>query len=163
MKLHIGCGKRYLKDWVNADIKSDIADVRFDARKVFPFDNGTCKFIYCEHLIEHLTPKEGIFFLSECKRVLTRGGVLRISTPNLDYIADKYIHSADRLSICNWINTAFSEWGHKYIYNKQMLRTTLQSLDFMVYQRLKNQSAYPELRNLESRPDQNEIIMDAMA
>ena len=163
MKLHIGCGKRYLEGWINADIKSDVADIGFDAGKVFPFDNGTCKFIYCEHFVEHLVPEKGLVFFSECKRVLIQGGVLRISTPNLDYIADKYIHSTDRLAICNWTNSAFRGWGHRYIYNKQTLSSALQDFDFIVQLRLKGQSGYPELKNLESRPDQDEIILEAIS
>jgi hypothetical protein len=43
------------------------------------------------HLIEHLLPKFALRFLQESFRVLKRGGVLRLATPDLEKLAFEYL------------------------------------------------------------------------
>jgi len=86
-------------DWLNIDI-IDLTNfakqrgynfLRHDIRQGLPFDNNSISFINASHLIEHLTVEEGRKFLKECYRVLKRGGILRIGTPDLRKIVDAYI------------------------------------------------------------------------
>ena len=85
--LHIGCGKVILQDWINIDLDAlEGVDLVYDIKKGIPFNNNTIKYIFAEHFLEHLTREEGLFFLKECHRVLRKGGVLRLSTPNLDWV-----------------------------------------------------------------------------
>ena len=42
--------------------------------------------IYAEHFLEHLALDDGLAFLAECRRVLRPDGILRLSTPNLDWV-----------------------------------------------------------------------------
>ena len=87
-KLHVGCGKNILPGWLNCDINGP---VYLDVKKNLPFFNDVFNYIFCEHLIEHLSLKKGVYFLGECFRVLKLGGVIRISTPNLFYIMLTYL------------------------------------------------------------------------
>lgn len=52
-----------------------------DLEKGLPFEDNTFDVIYAAELIEHLYNPD--FFLEECYRVLRKGGVVIISTPNL--------------------------------------------------------------------------------
>ncbi len=57
---------------------------RAGRRRGLPFENVAS--IYAEHFLEHLALQEGMAFLVGCRRVLAPAGILRISTPNLDWV-----------------------------------------------------------------------------
>ena len=64
-----------------------------DLRKGLPFDNDTVDFIYAGQMIEHLNPLYEVpQFLAECRRVLRPGGLIRISTPDLDILLTSYLN-----------------------------------------------------------------------
>lgn len=53
--------------------------------------DGSVDSIYLGQMIEHLNPiYETPAFLSECLRMLRPGGVIRIVTPDLDFLIDSY-------------------------------------------------------------------------
>ena len=108
VKLHIGCGPRILKGWINIDaiyqkhdnpnyteqyfkdfypkkIRGDKNDfILLDINKFgLPFKNNSVDIIFNEDFIEHLSQRNQIAFLNESLRVLKKGGVHRINTPNL--------------------------------------------------------------------------------
>src|SRR5450755_314702 len=85
VRLHIGCGTEALSEWVNIDTKPlPGVDRVLDVTQGLPFENVSA--IYAEHFLEHLSLDEGLAFLGECRRALSDGGVLRLSTPNLDWV-----------------------------------------------------------------------------
>jgi len=47
-----------------------------------PFKNKTVSLIYCSHTLEHLSQDAIKRVLKECKRVLIKGGILRVVLPN---------------------------------------------------------------------------------
>ena len=172
LKLNIGCGKVKISGWVNIDIKLG-ADLVIDVRKKLPFNDNSVDFIYNEHFLEHLTFKEGEKVLRECYRCLKKGGVLRIATPDLDYVIQKYNADWKNQDWLYWpeykfiqtkgrmINTAFKWWGHKYLYNEEDLRNQLIKAGFSKIMRCYwNKSNYTELCNLETRKD-SKLIMEA--
>jgi len=62
-----------------------------DVRKKLPFDNNSVNFIYSSHLIEHLRKDEAEKLLRDCLRVLKSGGVIRLSVPDLEFMARNYL------------------------------------------------------------------------
>ena len=48
-----------------------------------PEMNNSIDLIYCSHTLEHLDNKSSHRFLKECYRILKKGGVLRVSLPNI--------------------------------------------------------------------------------
>lgn len=66
-----------------------------DAAKHIPEIDGSVDVIYSSHMIEHLDRDDVIAFLSEARRVLRSGGVIRIAVPNLRYHVDNYISDGD--------------------------------------------------------------------
>lgn len=174
MKLHLGCGDVYFEGWVNIDIESEKADFKYDLRTPLPYEDCSVDFIYNEHFIEHLTVKEGLVFLSDCYRVLKKGGVLRIAAPSLDYIMFRYFffwkwRSWYKKYGCEWIKTKaemidnfFRGWGHQYMYNREELERRLREAGFKkIYRKRRNKSSYPELKNRETRKE-SRLVMEAV-
>ena len=63
-----------------------------DAGEPFPILDNTIDYVYSEHLFEHLTYKQAKNMLKESYRVLKENGVIRIATPNLQFLIDLYLH-----------------------------------------------------------------------
>ena len=170
-KLHLGCGTNYLQGWVNIDLNPEIADIVQDLRNQLPFPNESVSFIFVEHFIEHLTDIEAINFLRECFRVLSHGGVIRIITPDINYLIDCFIRGEcsiwrdvdwEPTSPCRMINEGMRSWGHCFLYDSTELFSVLRYVGFSLIglSDYKN-SIYPELRCLECRPFHNELIVEA--
>jgi 2-polyprenyl-3-methyl-5-hydroxy-6-metoxy-1,4-benzoquinol methylase len=79
MKVQFGCGDNRLYGWVNHDID---VDVRF----ALPYQENTADYVFCEHMLEHLTHRQAVFFLKECHRIINPGGVLRIAIPSIEHL-----------------------------------------------------------------------------
>lgn len=155
MKLHIGSGPLALAGWTNVDVAAyEGVDVVLDVRERWPFSE--VEFIFAEHFLEHLTLAEGLAFLRECRRVLRDDGVLRLSTPNLEWVWLTHYKPPSELSIeeqlvgCLEINRAFHGWGHRFLYNARTLELALQAAGFAnVALREYGQSEVEALRGLE--------------
>ena len=167
LKLHIGSGKNVIKDWLNCDISPLSFKVVFaDVRNKFLINDNVIDYIFSEHMIEHINYKDGLKMLTECYRVLKPGGKIRITTPDLNTlieilkndknIYDNYIkwsHKENNLINANSIevfNNFFQSWGHKFIYDKNFLKTNLQEIGFknLKYFKLKISDDY-HFENLE--------------
>lgn len=169
--LHVGCGTHLIAGFLNTDLLSSSDQVlRLDATKPFPFDDESFDFIFSEHMIEHVHYVDGLNMLSECHRVLKRGGKIRVSTPDLErvmnfgrddrtdlqnaYVAwsiDQFVRSAPDNDPAFVINNFFHDWGHQFIYAKKTLATSLNRCGFVDITSCRiNESSTPELRHLEN-------------
>ena len=63
-----------------------------DISKPLPFAAGCVDWVYAEHLIEHVPPLVAIGWLSEVRRILAPGGLLRLTTPDLARYAASYVN-----------------------------------------------------------------------
>jgi predicted SAM-dependent methyltransferase len=169
MKLHLGSGPVILPGWVNIDVRAyPGVDRLLDVREGLPFEGVT--HIFAEHFLEHFELEEALQIVRECRRVLRDNGVLRLTTPNLDWVwATSYSsrwtatseatavidiaswnHDPESARDCLTLNRAFRAWGHKFLYNAAMLtdllhRAGFARIDWCQY----GQSAHTELRELE--------------
>jgi predicted SAM-dependent methyltransferase len=92
IKVNIGCGHRFHKDWINLDaLPVDPTVRRFVCGEKLPFESGSVDFVYTSHMIEHLRPQAGLDFLRECRRVLKPGGWIRLVTPDFENFLIEYI------------------------------------------------------------------------
>src|SRR5450631_3412201 len=171
VRLHIGCGTEALSEWVNIDTKPlPGVDRVLDVTAGLPFQNVAA--IYAEHFLEHLSLDQGLAFLAECRRALADTGVLRLSTPNLDWVYSTHYRlngdsdERQRLMDCLQLNRAFRGWGHQFLYNERMLAAVLRANGFasVQFQRY-GESDVPELRGLERHetwkdtPDMPHVII----
>ena len=181
-KLHIGCGNCLLDGWINTDIKPCSNDILYmDLTKPFPFQDNFFKYIFSEHVCEHVTFKDYLSTLREIHRVLKPGGIYRVAMPTLDFLLNLYDKPNNALhsKYIQWSNTSFGfadyclksftskdlavitlnnfmhNWGHKFIYSNEMIEHILKIAGFRNVKRCNiGESRYPELRGLEQHGTQ---------
>lgn len=60
-----------------------------------PFDDASVKYIYCSHMLEHITEHESQSFLEDMMRVLMPGGVARIVVPDGRFLFERMLAGDD--------------------------------------------------------------------
>jgi predicted SAM-dependent methyltransferase len=134
-------GRLYRADGTSYFTQLDIAEK-------LPFGDGSVDWVYAEHLVEHVPLPVAIRWLAEVRRILTPGGLLRITTPDLSKYA--HGHATDdgffakqrrRLRIMRvgppmperpafMINQIFYLYGHRWLYDLDELRYVLSCAGF---------------------------------
>src|SRR5438128_2184161 len=91
MKLHLGCGKRYIPGYVHIDAVEypHVDHVAAIDNLSFIADNSV-DVIYNCHVLEHFKRKEVDRVLREWARALKPGGTLRISVPDFAQLCEVY-------------------------------------------------------------------------
>lgn len=154
-KLHVGCGDKALPGWVNVDLTPYPAvDVVQDVARDLPFED--CPYIFAEHFLEHLSLVDAGRFLGHCRRALAADGVLRLTTPNLDWVHATQYHPGswtgppEAVEDCLRLNRSFYGWGHRFLYNRDTLGRVLRAAGFAAVETCRRgESRHPELRGLE--------------
>jgi predicted SAM-dependent methyltransferase len=169
-KLHLGSGARVLEGWANLDINGR-GNLVWDLRKPLPLRPGQVRFVYTEHFIEHIPRDFAVKLFTHARRVMAPGGVLRVSTPDLgkfidDYKAGRVVrmdHGAWYPSTpCQMINELLRLWDHVFVYDQAELDAVLQESGFDRITRVRwGESECAELQGLESRPDFDDLILEA--
>lgn len=154
LRLHVGSGPHQLPGWINIDNQLyPGVDRVLDVTRRLPFRDVA--FVFAEHFIEHLDYSDAVSFLRHCRRVLRDDGVLRLSTPNLDWVWRSHYRPTltpdQELLGCFGLNRAFRGWGHQFLYNFGTLAATLQDAGFANVVRCEyGESTHPELGGLEA-------------
>ena len=94
-----------------------------ELRKPLPYEPNTFDEIYCGHVIEHLTPEDGINLVKELYRILKPGGTCRMVIPDLEEAAREYLHNLEIVSRDRTEgNVIRYEWSVAHLID-QMVRT----------------------------------------
>lgn len=128
---------------------------RMDARRL-TFTDNSFDYIVCSHILEHLTLEEGKNFLLDCHRILKPNGIMRLSVPDAELLAKKYISKQlgyfDEINPeCEKAGTQIEKvntllWsGHKAIYDATSLSDLLEETGFKASVQSFNQSQRPDL------------------
>jgi len=171
LKLHIGCGKHTINGWLNCDHYPKSSEIfRLEATARFPFESGMFRYIFSEHMIEHIRYEDFLGMLAECHRVLQPLGKIRLATPNLRFLIelcsghesspahefmkwfiDKNMPCASSYEGAFVINRYMRSWDHQFIYDESTLRSALEKGGFSEITRYAVlASADQELGNLEN-------------
>jgi predicted SAM-dependent methyltransferase len=174
-RLHLGAGGHRLRDWINVDIVSDVADVLADFTAPLPFRSGSVDLVHSEDLLEHLEVDAGKRMLAECHRVLRPGGVMRLLTPDLRALIERvYLQREPRhlawcdahLSAsgpCEALNMHLRMNGeHRFVYDEEHLTETLRAIGFRVRRVRHNWSSMRELRYLDLRDFGLNLFLEAV-
>jgi predicted SAM-dependent methyltransferase len=136
--LNLGCGENAKIGFDNVDAprlrfkKSKILSI--DLRRRLPFENSSYDGVFIEHTLEHFSPENAFNLLDEIYRVLRPGGTLRIIVPDLDiYLSHlktpisyfSHLHSA-----AETIYSLTQDWGHKSVYNYEIMEPLLKEIGF---------------------------------
>jgi predicted SAM-dependent methyltransferase len=168
LKVNVGCGGAPFDGWTNLDLDpSARADIVWDVTDGLPFPDDSCAFIYSEHFLEHLPVRDGVRFLTECRRSLRPGGVVRIGMPCVHDLASHYYENIwakqpwlEKYGYgwiktrAEYINIAFRDWGHQWLYDLEELDRRLREAGFHQIESASwGESKYPELTKRETRAE----------
>lgn len=157
VKLHYGCGSRILPGWINIDATYTAGvDLQMDLRTPLPLRDNSTRFIFAEHVLEHMDPRADLpRVLNEFHRVLKPGGVVRIIVPDLAKYCDAYVRSD-----LEWfryvipgtplrsqaINDVFNLHFHRHVHDFESLAGRLRDAGFgLIAQTDYAVSRFPEL------------------
>lgn len=79
--INLGSGKWNYNDWIGYDT---INGKILDKKTILPHKDDTIKYIYSSHFFEHINDDVAINLLEESYRILKKGGIVRITTPNYE-------------------------------------------------------------------------------
>jgi len=142
----LGCGKRYIPGYFHVD-----QSVFDHVDRVGPVDNlswlheGSVEEIYASHVFEYFDFEESKVVLSEWRRVLRLGGVLRLAVPDFDKLIEVYKHPQG--SLPKIVGPLFGKWKlsvpsrdglrleeeiryHKFVWNLPTIKSQLQESGF---------------------------------
>jgi predicted SAM-dependent methyltransferase len=147
-KLHLGCGKRKVIGFLNADIMGSDFDMDFGVG-VLPLPSDHFEAIVSQEVIEHLELTEELIpLLRELKRILRVGGELWLSCPDMEKVCANYMKDKgaglllDRrkritdfnlgpMPVQQIINHLFHQDGeHKNLYDFELLEWALKKAGF---------------------------------
>jgi predicted SAM-dependent methyltransferase len=151
--VQFGCGGRLPKGVLNTDLVgftdvrlestapgrvyrvNDAPFIHHDVTHPLPAEDGAFEWAYSEHLIEHISQAHAIVWLKDVHRLLKPGGLLRLTTPDLEryvsaYAARDEAFFADHSRRLRqfglptmptrrtfMVNQIFQFWGHRWIYD----------------------------------------------
>lgn len=69
--------------------------IRCDLAQGIPLPDESCDVVYHAHVLEHFAKGDGRKFMTECFRVLKKGGIMRVAVPDLEGIVREYIQNLD--------------------------------------------------------------------
>ena len=170
-KLHLGAGPVHLPGWLNTDIEPEPGQAYIDAADRYPLGDRAFRYVFSEHLIEHLDYEQGLAMLKESYRVLEPGGRVRIHTPNLakflalfdpnqpeaarQFLGAKHEtfglpRTVDPATYV--LNVQMHAWGHQFLYTPKLLRKRLEEVGFKDVREVPlAESSDPALHGLSSR------------
>lgn len=133
MKINLGCGAEYKKNYLNIDAyDKTVADKIMDATDL-KIDDNQAEEILALQLIEHLGIIGGIHCLSECFRVLKPKGVLIIETPDLIESFKQFLNGdrETRKNLLPWIyGVNMQGMLHKICFPDDLLKEILVDIGF---------------------------------
>jgi len=154
LQLHIGAGDKPIPGWVNIDkVEGPGIDLVADVTRGLDFHEVAA--VYAEHFLEHLPVQEALAFLTDVHRVLAGDGLLRVTTPNLEWVwATHYrldLDTDEKREKAIGINRAFHAWGHRFLWNRELLETALEACGFTdIAWCRRGESGHRLFRDLES-------------
>jgi predicted SAM-dependent methyltransferase len=195
---HCGSGTNLHPGWLNSDSMT-IGDqnnntsvfgevvmidrvkyyLEYDQTKPLPIEDETFDYVLSEHFIEHINLHDAVKWLEEIRRILKKGGFLRLSTPDLYIYACGYLinqnnffeqHSQNLLQMGMkqvpqrkaWMmNQIFRWWGHQWIYDFDEIKTVAITAGFQEQDIRKcqfHQGSIPEVAQLDLIDRKDESI-----
>jgi predicted SAM-dependent methyltransferase len=123
--LNLGGGTNLSAVHLTADI-TPRADVYMDVTEPLPLEDEKIEAIVLEEVIEHIPADKGRQLVRECYRVLKPSGHLRITTPDLEYLASDVL-DREQGHLINWV---FYNHGHEHIYTEDEVITLCKTAGF---------------------------------
>lgn len=167
VKVHIGAGRESLAGWIDTDIQWR-CPAHLDVTRPWPIPADSVTFVYGDNVIEHLRLKDARLAFRYAFAALKPGGVLRLSTPDVEASARSYLENGDLASSGLQRNRELgkvldhpvqllsevyvgAEHYLGFCYDYAALASEMATAGFEVHRCRTGESDYPELRDLEAR------------
>lgn len=133
MRLHLGCGKKKIMNWINVDIDEEASpDINDDISILSKFEDESADLIYASHVLEHFKRTEYIGVLRTWYSKLKPGGVLRIAVPDFNAVVLRYKETGNIGEVtglvCGGQRNEFDI--HFIIFDKKLLTHALEECGF---------------------------------
>ena len=132
--IHLGCGPIDDSRWINVDLLY-LPHIHYiqDITKLNNFPDDTADLIYACHVFEHISHRSLRDVLTEWRRVLKPGGILRLSVPDFDDIIK--IYNSESGEIGSVVKPLMGGQDYAYnfhysIFNKTYLSDLLKNAGF---------------------------------
>jgi len=117
--LNLGCGERFHAAWANLDLRPADASVQaWDLQADLPFPEESFDLVYHSHVLEHFSKGDGLRLLERCRRVLRRGGTIRVVVPDLERIVQLYLSSLEKCVAGNQQAAEPYDWAMLEMYDQ---------------------------------------------
>jgi len=131
------------REYLNVDIVPfPKVDLAFDITKRFPIDDGVIAEVLSVATLEHLRKPQVDHVLKEFFRILAPGGLLRVSTPDIDALARAIINHEDTELINRHLFGRFKsteteqEDLHKWLYPAEKMIDVLRLIGFTAVEQI---------------------------
>jgi SAM-dependent methyltransferase len=126
-----------------------------------PFDSETVDYIFCSHLLEHLSKEDGSALLREMFRVLRPDGRIRITVPDLA-LAVAHYQSGEKEEALRYFFPETSGGqldSHRTMYDFPLLEAALHGAGFRDVTRCGFlEGKVPDLARLDNRPNETLFV-----
>jgi len=151
MKLHLGCGKRFLPGFVHIDaVDYPHVDHVATIDNLSFIQNDSVDLIYNCHVLEHFKRRDVDRVLREWFRVIKPGGIIRVSVPDFSKLCDVY-QKKNQLDLV--IGALFGR--QDYLYNIHY-----NVFDFSSLSRALEQAGFVNVRNYDWRETEHAEVDD---
>lgn len=135
MKLHLGCGPRYIPGFVHVDAQAAPHVDIVGPVEHLPQADDSVSLIYASHVLEHFGRYAYQDVLREWFRVLRPGGVLRLAVPDFGACAAIYYEKGLQDGLSGLVGLIIGGQRnehdyHKMIFDEDFLRHDLLAIGF---------------------------------
>ena len=120
-KLHIGCGEKYIPEWINIDATSKVADMNINIHDLKKhFKENSIDEIYTCHTLEHFGRHEYMSVLKTSHYLLKNKGVITISVPDFHELISHYYETGRLFDVIGSLyggqkdDYDYHKWGHTF-------------------------------------------------
>ena len=141
IKLHLGCGEKYLEGYINIDFPEEEhsvmrvkADVYKDIRTL-QYDENSVDEIRTHHMFEHFPRAEALQLLLQWRKWLKPDGKIVIETPDFEASAQAYLCAVTRKRKMELGRHIFgsqeAKWAYHYdFWDKEKFKFVLKKFGF---------------------------------
>ena len=136
LRLHLGCGRRYIPGFVHIDVKAaPHVAVAADLHDLGFIEDACADLIYASHVLEHFGRWEYKAVLAEWGRLLRPGGTLRLAVPDFAACARLYCEQRLPNGLADLVGLLSGGQRDEYdhhcmVFDEPTLRDTLMAIGF---------------------------------
>jgi predicted SAM-dependent methyltransferase len=140
IKLHLGCGNVYLKNYLNIDVRPlKNVDIVADITSLPFIPDSSVDEIYTCHTFEHISHQKSMKVLEEWFRILKCEGKIIISVPDFEYIINIYKKTGNNIWNIKSVlmgEQDYPEDSHYSVFNYNFFEQILSHTGFKNIRRL---------------------------